>query len=113
MTLENIKHFDTRLNDWIYLDRNNPDSIINEKLENSLLELYLPNQEFSFGHIDEKSTAQDLYNHPEGHQLLLSSKTRLLYGTPESLETIEKLCPDRKDRGAYGSILHSALQFVT
>ncbi|RCJ30480.1 hypothetical protein A6769_33395 [Nostoc punctiforme NIES-2108] len=105
MTLE-FKHFDTRLNQWIYPDTNNknPESILAEKLDNTLLESYFPERKFSFGHIDEYSKSEDLKNHPDGHVLLLSSKTRLLYGPPECLEVIEKLCPDRKDRGAYGSI---------
>ncbi|MHC5753844.1 MAG: hypothetical protein ACYTXF_25060 [Nostoc sp.] len=105
MTLE-FKHFDTRLNQWIYPDANNknPESILAEKLDNTLLESYFPEKKFSFGHIDEYSKSEDLKNHPDGHVLLLSSKTRLLYGPPECLEVIEKLCPDRKDRGAYGSI---------
>ncbi|MGJ5627935.1 hypothetical protein [Nostoc sp. CALU 1950] len=105
MTLE-FKHFDTRLNQWIYPDTNNknPESILAEKLDNTLLESYFPEKKFSFGHIDEYSKSEDLKNHPDGHVLLLSSKTRLLYGPPECLEVIEKLCPDRKDRGAYGSI---------
>ncbi len=105
MTLE-FKHFDTRLNQWIYPDTNNknPESILAEELDNTLLESYFPEKKFSFGHIDEYSKSEDLKNHPDGHVLLLSSKTRLLYGPPECLEVIEKLCPDRKDRGAYGSI---------
>ncbi|MGH2412490.1 MAG: hypothetical protein ACRDEA_02095, partial [Microcystaceae cyanobacterium] len=106
MTLQ-CKHFDSRLNEWIHTDGNlnNPDSILAEELDNTLLELYFPGAEFSFGHIDEKTQAEDLYNHPEAHTLLLSSKSRLLYGPAECcLETIEKLCPDRKDRGAYGSL---------
>nr|WP_323808790.1 hypothetical protein [Nostoc sphaeroides] len=105
MTLQ-FKHFDTRINQWIHDDgdKNNPDSILTEKIDNTLLESYFPGKEFSFGHIDEYSKAEDLQNHPEGHILLLSSKTRLLYGSPECLEIIDKLCPDRKDRGAYGSI---------
>ncbi|MDZ7950829.1 hypothetical protein [Nostoc sp. DedQUE09] len=105
MTLQ-FKHFDTRLNQWIYPDTNNknPESILAEELDNTLLESYFPEKKFSFGHIDEYSKSEDLKNHPDGHVLLLSSKTRLLYGPPECLEIIEKLCPDRKDRGAYGSI---------
>jgi hypothetical protein len=101
-----FKHFDTRLNQWIHTDGNldNPDSILTETLNNTLLETYFPGVEFSFGHIDEKSKTEDLYNHPDGHVLLLSSKSRLLYGPAECLETIDQLCPDRKDRGAYGSI---------
>ncbi len=39
---------------------------------------------------------------------LLSSKSRLLYGEKECLETIQKICPDSKDRGAYGSIFLGA-----
>jgi hypothetical protein len=105
MTLA-FKHFDTRLNQWI--ESENPtlvdEPILTEKLDNTLLELYFPNTPFSFGHIDEKSTVDDLYQHPDGHVLLLSSSNRLLYGPRSCLETIEKLCPDRKDRGAYGSI---------
>jgi hypothetical protein len=105
MTLE-FKHFDPRLNQWIYVDDNqtSPQSILTEKLSNTLLESYLPNKEFSFGHSDEYSTDENLRNHPDGHILLLSSKTRLLYGEKECLETIQKICPDSKDRGAYGSI---------
>lgn len=105
MVLE-LKHFDARLNQWIHIDGDtkNPDSILTEKLDNTLLEFYFSDKEFSFGHSDEYSTPQDLENHPNGQILLLSSKTRLLYGSPECLPLIEKLCPDRKDEGAYGSI---------
>lgn len=105
MTLE-FKHFDTRLNQWIHTDgdNQNPESILTEQLDNTLLESFFPGKEFSFGYIDEYSKPEDLRNHPDGHILLLSSKTRLLYGSSECLEEIEKLCPDRKDRGAYGSI---------
>ena len=101
-----FKHFDTRLNQWIHTDGDpkNTDSILTEELDNTLLESFFPDKEFSFGQMDEYSTLEDLTNHPDGHVLLLSSKTRLLYGPPECLEVIEKLCPDRKDRGAYGSI---------
>ncbi|MCF2151939.1 hypothetical protein IQ276_037150 [Desmonostoc muscorum LEGE 12446] len=109
MTLE-LKHFDPRLNQWIYVDDNqtSSQSILTEKLSNTLLESYFPNKEFSFGHSDEYSTDEDLRNHPDGHILLLSSKTRLLYGEKECLETIQKICPDSKDRGAYGSIFLGA-----
>ncbi|MBD2505566.1 hypothetical protein, partial [Anabaena azotica] len=109
MTLE-FRHFDTRLNQWIHTDGNqkNPNSILAEELNNTLLEFYFPGKQFSFGHTDEYSKAEDLRNHPDGHILLLSSKTRLLYGSPECLSEIEKLCPDRKDRGAYGSIFLGA-----
>ena len=105
MTLE-FKHFDTRLKQWIHTDGNlqNANSILTEKLDNTLLEFFLPERDFSFGQMDEHTSAEELKNHPNGQILLLSSKTRLLYGSPECLEVIEKLCPDRKDRGAYGSI---------
>ncbi|BDI20561.1 hypothetical protein ANSO36C_63630 (plasmid) [Nostoc cf. commune SO-36] len=105
MTLE-LKHFDPRLNQWIYTDERK--TILTEKLNNTLLESYFPDKEFSFGHSDEYSTDEDLRNHPNGHILLLSSKTRLLYGEKECLETIQKICPDSKDRGAYGSIFLGA-----
>jgi hypothetical protein len=105
MTLE-LKHFDPRLNQWIYTDERK--TILAEKLSNTLLESYFPDKKFSFGHSDEYSTAEDLRNHPDGHILLLSSKTRLLYGEKECLETIQKICPDSKDRGAYGSIFLGA-----
>ncbi|MBN3906620.1 MAG: hypothetical protein HWQ35_08685, partial [Nostoc sp. NMS1] len=105
MTLE-IKHFDPRLNQWIYTDERK--TILTEKLSNTLLEFYFPDKKFSFGHSDEYSTDEDLKNHPDGHILLLSSKTRLLYGDRECLETIQKICPDSKDRGAYGSIFVGA-----
>ena len=104
-----FQHFDTRLNQWIYTDdEKKPQSILTETLDNTLLESYFPSTNFSFGHIDEHTTPEDLKNHPDGHILLLSSKTRLLYGPQECLEVIEKLCPDRKDRGAYGSIFLGA-----
>ncbi|MGF2037482.1 MAG: hypothetical protein RMZ43_019550 [Nostoc sp. CmiVER01] len=105
MALE-LKHFDPRLNQWIYIDDNktSSQSILTEKLSNTLLEFYFPGKEFSFGHSDEYSTAEELKNHPDGQILLLSSKTRLLYGDKECLETIQRICPDSKDRGAYGSI---------
>lgn len=100
------KHFNTKLNQWIHIDNdlNNAESLLNEELKNTLLEYFFPNTEFSFGHMDESSTATELKNHPDGHVLLLSSKSRLLYGSRECLEVIDRLCPDRKDRGAYGSI---------
>ncbi|MEJ6485202.1 hypothetical protein N0Y54_28485 [Nostoc punctiforme UO1] len=109
MTLE-LKHFAPRLNQWIYIDDSKTDSqsILTEKLSNTLLEFYFPNKEFSFGHSDEYSTDEELKNHPDGQILLLSSKTRLLYGDKECLETIQKICPDSKDRGAYGSIFLGA-----
>ncbi len=105
MTIQ-AKHFDTRLNQWIHTDgnTNNPDSLLKEELNNTLLEYFFPGVTFSFGHMDEKSTVEQLTNHPEGHKLLLSSKTRLLYGPEECLDTIRQLCPDNKDRSAYGSI---------
>lgn len=105
MTLE-LKHFDPRLNQWIYTDERK--TILTEKLSNTLLEFYFPDKNFSFGHSDEYSTDEDLKNHPDGHILLLSSKTRLLYGEKECLKTIQKICPDSKDRGAYGSIFLGA-----
>jgi hypothetical protein len=109
MTLE-VKHFDPRLNQWIYVDDNqtNSQSILTEKLSNTLLESYFPDKEFSFGHSDEYSTAEELKNHPDGQILLLSSKSRLLYGEKQCLEVIQKICPDSKDRGAYGSIFLGA-----
>ncbi len=109
MALE-FKHFETRLNQWIHTDgeQKNLQSILTEKLDNTLLEFFFTDREFSFGHIDEDSKPEDLQNHPNGHILLLSSKTRLLYGSSECLTEIEKLCPDRKDRGAYGSIFLGA-----
>ncbi|MDF5727689.1 MAG: putative molybdenum carrier protein [Rhizonema sp. PD38] len=111
MTIQ-AKHFDTRLNQWIHIDgnTNNHDSLLKEELNNTLLEYFLTEVNFSFGHMDEKSTALQLTNHPDGHKLLLSSKTRLLYGPSECLDTIKQLCPDNKDRGAYGSIFLGACE---
>lgn len=107
-----FKHFDTKLNQWLHTDGNtqNLNSILTEKLDNTLLEFFLPDKQFSFGQMDEHTTAEDLKNHPDNQILLLSSKTRLLYGSQECLEVIEKLCPDRKDRGAYGSIFLGSCQ---
>ncbi|MDY7012226.1 MAG: hypothetical protein SVX43_01280, partial [Cyanobacteriota bacterium] len=104
MTL-NIKHFDCRLNQWLD-DPSHESGILTEKLENTLLEEFFPegSDRFSFGHIDEYSSPEELKNHPNGDVLLLASGTRLLYGSPEYLTKIEEICPDPKDRGAYGSI---------
>ncbi|MBW4512901.1 MAG: putative molybdenum carrier protein [Scytonematopsis contorta HA4267-MV1] len=106
------KHFDTRLNQWIHTDNdtNNPETLLKEELNNSLLEHFLPGKQFSFGHMDDKTKPEMLFNHPDGDVLLLSSKSRLLYGSQECLETIQKLCPDNKDRGAYGSIFLGSCQ---
>ena len=100
------KHFDTRLNQWIHTDgnTNNPDSLLKEELNNTLLENFLSGINFSFGHPDEKSKASQLKNHPSGRKLLLSSKTRLLYEPSECLDTIRQLCPDKKDRSVSASI---------
>lgn len=105
MTIQ-AKHFDTRLNQWIHIDGNqdNQESILQEKISNTLLERFLPEKQFSFGHMDEQTTEEQLKNHPDKHKLLLSSKSRLLYGSEECLDVINQLCPDSKDRGAYGSI---------
>jgi len=105
MTLT-FKHFDTRLNQWLHSDNNtaNPESLIKEELDNTLLEFFLPDKQFSFGQIDQYSKPDDLKHHPDGHKLLLASGDRLLYGSEKCQEIIDKLCPDRKDRGAYGSI---------
>lgn len=110
MTLK-FRHFDTRLNEWIK-NPSDPSGILTEELDNTLLEAFFPNAQtdFSFGHLDENSAAQDLYNHPEGDVLLLSSGGRLVYGPQEYLSQIEAFCPDRKDRGAYGSIFIGACQ---
>ena len=80
MTLT-FKHFDTRLNQWLHYDNNttNPESLIKEELDNTLLEFFLPDKQFSFGQIDQYSKPDDLKNHPDGHKLLLASGDRLLY----------------------------------
>ncbi|MBD2181835.1 hypothetical protein H6G03_12080, partial [Planktothrix sp. FACHB-1375] len=110
MTLQ-FKHFDTRLNQWIE-NPSDPSGILTEELQNTLLEAFFPDakNDFSFGHIDENSAPEDLYNHPENHVLLLSSGGRLVYGPQKYLETIQAICPDQKDRGAYGSIFIGACQ---
>ncbi len=79
MTLT-FKHFDTRLNQWLHSDNNtaNPESLIKEELDNTLLEFFLPDKQFSFGQVDEYSAVTDLKNHPDGHKLLLASGNRLL-----------------------------------
>lgn len=53
MTIQ-AKHFDTRLNQWIHTDgnTNNPDSLLKEELNNTLLEHFFPGVNFSFGHMD-------------------------------------------------------------
>ena len=102
-----IKHFDPRLNKYIYVkDKSGQEVIFEEKLENPLLKAFFPEylDQFSFAEVDNKTKVEELKNHPDGHVLLLSSKKRMLYGPRECLERINQLCPDPKDRGAYGSI---------
>ena len=99
-----LRHFNLSTGKWL----NNPfttDNSLTENLENSLLEHYFPGREseFSIGQITDENR-EDKFMHPNGDTLLLSSGSRLLYGPAECLETIEKLCPDAKDRGAYGSL---------
>ena len=50
MTIQ-AKHFDTRLNQWIYTDGNtvNPASLLKEELNNTLIEHFFPGVNFSFG----------------------------------------------------------------
>nr|MDJ0728116.1 PriCT-2 domain-containing protein [Prochloraceae cyanobacterium] len=101
------KSFDLATNSWIYDDRptlNNPDNILSEDLDHTLLQTFFPDGEFSIGHVDEYTSTEDLNNHPQGHQLLISSGTRFLYTDPQTHQKIDSLCPDLKDRGAYGSL---------
>jgi hypothetical protein len=99
-----IKHFDSHTGKWIQ-DPLKKDEIFTEKLDNTLLELYFPNGKFSFAKIDEATTEAELRNNqPEGQVLLLSSKTRMLFGEKEYRDRLDKILPDLKDRGAYGSI---------
>ncbi|MGB5768522.1 MAG: hypothetical protein WBM32_01430, partial [Crocosphaera sp.] len=119
MTLT-LKHFDTRTGEWITIPnpnqqnrQDNPNIILDEKIENTLLEAFLnkefPNKDysnsFSIGHLDEASTPDTLYHHPNNDILLLSNGKRLLYGPPEIKEQlINKLNPDTMHNGAYGSL---------
>ncbi|NJO59346.1 MAG: hypothetical protein HC836_13845 [Richelia sp. RM2_1_2] len=114
------KHFDTRLGQDIEtydkeakkqekLNFSAPKTekitLLKEKLNNTLLEYFFPNTEFSFGHGDEFTTIDELKNHPNDHKLLISSKSRYLYADESAFEIVDDIFPDRKDRGAYGSIL--------
>nr|MDJ0727484.1 reverse transcriptase-like protein [Prochloraceae cyanobacterium] len=105
-----IKHFDPRLKQYVKIqDREGNEQTFTEKLDNTLLKAFFGTEyynSFSFLQFDEYMDEFDLKaeNHPEGHVLLLSHKKRMLYGPPECLDMINKLCPDPKDRGAYASI---------
>ena len=99
MTLH-LKHFDTRTGEWITIPnpkqqnrQDNPNIILAETLDNTLLEAFLkkefPDKDYSnslsIGHLDSASTPEDLYpnHHPNGDVLLLSNGQRLLYGPAE------------------------------
>ncbi|EAZ88883.1 hypothetical protein CY0110_31355, partial [Crocosphaera chwakensis CCY0110] len=115
-------HFDTRTGEWITLpnpnkntQREKPNLILDETLDNTLLESFLkkefPDKDYSsclsIGHLDEASAPEDLYSnhHPNGDVLLLSNGKRLLYGPAEIKEQlINKLNPDTMHNGAYGSL---------
>ena len=114
------KHFDTRLGQDIEtydkqakkqeklnssLPKTENITLLKEELKNTLLEYFFPDTEFSFGHGDEFTTIDELKNHPDNHRLLISSKSRYLYADDSAFEIVDKIFPDRKDRGAYGSIL--------
>lgn len=114
------KHFDTRLGQNIETydkeakkqEKLNSSALktekitsLKEELDNTLLEYLFPDTEFSFGHGDEFTTIDELKNHPDGHKLLISSKSRYLYADEPAFEIVDQVFPDRKDRGAYGSIL--------
>ncbi|MEM7552522.1 MAG: reverse transcriptase-like protein [Cyanobacteria bacterium P01_A01_bin.84] len=114
------KHFDTRLGQNIEaydkeakkqqkLNTSAPKTekitSLKEELNNTLLEYFFPDTEFSFGHGDEFTTIDELKNHPDDHKLLISSKSRYLYADESAFEIVDEIFPDRKDRGAYGSIL--------
>ncbi len=120
MTLH-LKHFDTRTGEWIKIpnpnkntQRENPNIILDENLDNTLLEAFLkkefPNKDYSnslsIGHLDSASTPEDLYpnHHPLSDVLLLSNGQRLLYGPAEIKGLINKLNPDTMHNGAYGSL---------
>ncbi|HAC62473.1 MAG TPA: hypothetical protein DCF68_02780, partial [Cyanothece sp. UBA12306] len=116
-----LKHFDTRNGKWIEIPNSDqktrqeyPTVILEEKSENTLFEAFLKHkfpdsdygEQLSIGQIDEVSTPQELLpdNHPNDDVLLLSSKSRLIYGPPELKELINTLNPDPMHNGAYGSI---------
>ena len=114
------KHFDTRLGQNIetydkeakkqeklnsLLPKTEKITSLKEELNNTLLEYFFPNTEFSFGHGDEFTTINELKNHPDNHKLLISSKSRYLYADESAFDIVDDIFPDRKDRGAYGSIL--------
>nr|MDJ0719460.1 hypothetical protein [Prochloraceae cyanobacterium] len=104
-----LKHFDNRCGKWIHIDgnRNNPDSLLLEPLPNTLLEAFFPEyiEQFTISNVDSDSSSDDCLNHPNGDRLLIASGQRLVYGPPMVEKIIEKVVfPDKKDRGAYGSL---------
>jgi hypothetical protein len=105
-----LKHFDTDLNQWVSsFDRlTNTQTVLTEELNNSMLEAIFPNapeDTFSIGYIHEWTQAENLTRHPDNCSMLFSSGNRCFYGPKEYKTELDKILPDEKDKGAYGSLL--------
>ncbi|MCC3595843.1 MAG: hypothetical protein EAZ94_23975 [Oscillatoriales cyanobacterium] len=105
-----LKHFDTDLSRWVnaFDISTNNQTIFTEELNNSMLEAIFPDapkDAFSIGYIHEWTAADNLTRHPDNSELLFSSGNRCFYGPIECKEELDKIFPDEKDKGAYGSLL--------
>ena len=105
-----LKHFDTDLNQWVNsFDRfANNHTVLTEELNNSMLEAIFPNapeDTFSIGYIHEWTSVENLTYHPDNCEMLFSSGNRCFYGPTEYKTELDKILPDEKDKGAYGSLL--------
>ncbi|MEG3861254.1 hypothetical protein [Microcoleus sp. herbarium12] len=105
-----LKHFDTDLNQWVSsFDRlTNTQTVLTEELNNSMLEAIFPDapeDTFSIGYIHEWTQSENLTCHPDNCEMLFSSGNRCFYGPTEYKTELDKILPDEKDKGAYGSLL--------
>lgn len=105
-----LKHFDTDLGRWIdALDRStNAPTIFTEELNNSMLEAIFPDapkDAFSIGYIREWTQIENLTQHPDNCDMLFASGNRCFYGLQQYKEELDRIFPDEKDKGAYGSLL--------
>lgn len=98
-----FKLFDLYTKKYIQADPNNPDSVLTEEVENSLLEKILPPEaatKLSLADIEMGMNGEMVEgNHPdpENNVLLLNKGSRGLYGPPEYKKSIEPFLDPTKD----------------
>ncbi|MEN9520709.1 MAG: hypothetical protein RLZZ381_3297, partial [Cyanobacteriota bacterium] len=88
-----FKLFDIYTQKWILQNPNDPQSVLTEDINNSLLEKILPPSaiaQLSIANIEMGMTESDIASsHPEGMTLLMAKGDRAIYGLPEYRQYLE------------------------